>query len=598
MFWFTLKGGSQEMALQLYAEGFNLPVDISKAGDNRLFITEKGGTIRILNVDGSRPTTPFLDIKTRVNASANERGLLGLCFHPNYKMNGYFFVHYTNLSGHTTISRFSTTEDVNKADPNSEKIILVINQPYNNHNGGDLEFGPDGYLYIGMGDGGSANDPGNRSQNPTNLLGKMLRIDINTEETYTIPADNPWFGHTDTLPEIWSLGLRNPWRFSFDKLTGDLWIGDVGQNKWEEINFVPRGTAAINYGWKCYEGFDTHLNQGCLDMSHYTPPVFTYRNPTIGCSVTGGYVYRGNQASRYLGHYIFADYCSGRFWSVFPDSILPFSGKELGKFSTDEYVTFGEDMEGNLYVAAIRAGRIFKFVDPKCTRWEETLDMDISTSVSCRDSCDGFITLNIQEDHLKYQWNTGDTLNQLSGLCPGTYSLALTDSIGCFKNYSWTIDSVAELTLDLNIAGQFLQVFANQMVTYQWYKDGEIIEGATDSIFMVKESAEYYVVVTNLNGCSTQSFSVLITSDQTVEIPKPYLMVITPGGGELSFAFSEDLISNLTLFDIQGRALYQEQGLYLKNNWKKIAISGIQKGNYFVSYFIDNQLYTNKIIIR
>ncbi|TAE46171.1 MAG: hypothetical protein EAZ89_20620, partial [Bacteroidetes bacterium] len=246
-----------QLALAPLATGLNRPVDIASAGDSRLFVVEQRGTIQIINADGTMLTTPFLDIDARVNSTGNEQGLLGLVFHPNYALNGYFFVNYTRSpSGYTRVSRFQTTAaNPNIADPNSELVLLEIEQPYENHNAGDLAFGPDGYLYIPMGDGGSGGDPGNRAQNGLTLLGKMIRIDVNAGFPYTIPPSNPFLNDPGVRDEVWSIGLRNPWRFSFDRLTGDMWIADVGQGIYEEINVEPAGSAGgLNYGWRCYEG--------------------------------------------------------------------------------------------------------------------------------------------------------------------------------------------------------------------------------------------------------------------------------------------------------------------------------------------------------
>ena len=246
---------SQSVILESFGPTFNSPVEIKNAGDERLFIVEKSGKIKILNSDGSVNSTPFLDIEDRVSISGNERGLLGLAFHPNYPENPYFFVNYTNNSGNTTISKFSVSSNENIANTN-ETILLTINQPYANHNGGCINFGPDGNLYIGMGDGGSGGDPQNYSQNTNSLLGKMLRINVNSG-VYSIPDDNP-FGS-----EIWSTGLRNPWKFSFDSENGNLWIADVGQNEFEEINLVIDNPSNINYGWRCYEGNEPYNTSGC-----------------------------------------------------------------------------------------------------------------------------------------------------------------------------------------------------------------------------------------------------------------------------------------------------------------------------------------------
>lgn len=270
-----------KIQLQNFATGFDLPLDITHCGDSRLFVTERDGVIWVLDSLGNRLDT-FLNIDPRVNSGQNEQGLLGLAFHPNYAENGFFFVNYTKNNGGTTrIARFSVKpNNPNEADPNSELMILEQSQPYWNHNGGCIKFGPDGYLYTSIGDGGSGNDPHNNGQNKKTFLGKILRIDVNNSnasEPYVVPADNPFVGNSDYFPEIWSLGWRNPWRFSFDRLTGDMWIGDVGQNLWEEVDFELAGAGGLNYGWRCYEGtHDFNLN-GCQAASNYVMPFFEYQ---------------------------------------------------------------------------------------------------------------------------------------------------------------------------------------------------------------------------------------------------------------------------------------------------------------------------------
>ncbi|HRW76953.1 MAG TPA: PQQ-dependent sugar dehydrogenase, partial [Saprospiraceae bacterium] len=319
---FLHTGLAQDILLEPVANGFSLPVDIKHAGDDRLYIVEKGGRIRISDLQGNVLATPFLDIDPIVNSGANERGLLGLAFHPDYASNGHFFVNYTGNDGDTRISRFTrSTADPDQADPMSELVLLVVDQPFSNHNAGDLAFGPDGYLYVGLGDGGSGGDPGNRSQNPKEFLGKMLRLDVDGGTPYAIPTDNPFAGSAETLPEIWSLGLRNPWRISFDRMTGDLWIGDVGQDQWEEVDMEPAGSpGGLNYGWRCYEGFVPFNTSGCGPANSYVPPVHVYQNTNaIGCSITGGYVYRGSKHPTLYGKYIYTDYCTGIFWSLEPD---------------------------------------------------------------------------------------------------------------------------------------------------------------------------------------------------------------------------------------------------------------------------------------
>lgn len=346
-----------------FASGFTSPVDIANAGDSRLFIVGKAGYIYIVGPAGNTNPVPFLDIDARVKSTGSEQGLLGLAFHPEYPDSGYFYVNYIGVGDSTHISRFSVSQsNPDLADSQSEKQLLTIYQPYANHNGGDLNFGPDGYLYIGLGDGGSSGDPGNRAQNPQEFLGKMLRIDVNHGDPYAIPESNPFFNDPSTLGEIWALGLRNPWRFSFDRLTGDLWIGDVGQGQVEEINFQPAsGTGGENYGWRCYEGNNPYNLIGCGSSGLYTFPVHQYTH-SLGCSVTGGFVYRGTQFPGMVGKYFFADYCSGRMWTLQNISGI-WTATLFAQFTGNNFTTFGEDAQGRLYVASYSSGIIYLVSD-------------------------------------------------------------------------------------------------------------------------------------------------------------------------------------------------------------------------------------------
>jgi len=360
---------AQTVNLELFATGFRSPTDIMNAGDDRLFIVERGGLIKILNADGSTEETPYLDIDAKVFNSSfqDERGLLGLAFHPDYSENGYLFVNYSNNSGNTVVERFQVDPDnPNFADAASGKIIIEIAQPEWNHNGGCLRFGADGYLYIGMGDGGSGNDPWNNGQNKQTMLGKMLRIDIDNGDPYAIPADNPFVGNDEVLDEIWAIGMRNPWKFSFDKNTGDLWIADVGQNKVEEVDFEPAGDpGGHNYGWRCYEGKTFTNNNSMADCNeNYTEPVFEVQQTGFSgpCSITGGYMYRGSKYLDLQNRYICADYCSGEFFTVESDGNGGWTGGKVAQFSYP-VSTFGEDVNGELYIASFATnGRILKVV--------------------------------------------------------------------------------------------------------------------------------------------------------------------------------------------------------------------------------------------
>ena len=343
---------SQDIYTILFADGFSNPVEMQNVGDDRLFIVEKRGVIEILQLDGTTNPTPFLDIQSIVltpGGNYDERGLLGLAFHPDYINNGYFYVNYIDNFGNTQISRFSvSTSDPNIADPDSEFQILEVEQPYANHNGGCLRFGPEGYLYIGLGDGGSAGDPENRSQNLQTLLGKMLRIDIDNTEgstNYAVPSNNPFVGDPNALDEIWSYGLRNPWRFSFDSETDELWIGDVGQGSIEEINRAPAGVSGQNYGWRCYEGTQEYNTSGCPNQSELTFPMAEYSHSGGNCSITGGYVYRGEIYENFLGVYFYADFCSGEIGTIDQSNNQINHGSYNGS-----WVSFGEDKNKELYI--------------------------------------------------------------------------------------------------------------------------------------------------------------------------------------------------------------------------------------------------------
>ncbi len=350
------------------AGGLQQPTAITHAGDDRLFVVEQIGRIRII-AGGQLLETPFLDITDRVGSAGSEQGLLGLAFHPNYATAsaatasapgaGTFYVNYTDASGTTRISRFSVrADDPNRADPNSEVIYLTQPQPYPNHNGGSLAFGRDGYLYAGLGDGGSANDPQGAGQRRDTWLGKLLRLDATaTDGEYTVPPDNPFVGQAEALPEIWAYGLRNPWRFSFDRATGDIFIADVGQNQWEEVNFQPATSAGgENYGWNIMEATHCFRQETC-NRDGLALPIFEYSH-SQGCSITGGYIYRGAAYPAMTGNYFVADYCVGTIWRLFPQG----DNWQAGIVLDSDLVisTFGEDVNGELYVSDYAHGGIYR----------------------------------------------------------------------------------------------------------------------------------------------------------------------------------------------------------------------------------------------
>jgi glucose/arabinose dehydrogenase len=340
---------------QPWISGLSSPIGLfeSPVVDGRLYVIEQAGVIRTIQ-DGELLAEPFLDIRGRVSARANEQGLLGMAFHPNYAENGHVYLHYTDLNGNTVISRFDSGPD--RADSDSEAILLGVAQPYANHNGGEIVFGPDGYLYIGLGDGGSAGDPQRNAQNTNSLLGKILRIDVEAGQPYAIPGDNP-FTAGGGAPEVYLFGLRNPWKFSFDSQTGDLYIADVGQNAWEEINYLPAGNmAGANLGWDYLEG--THIYRSA------PPPGLELIDPVVeydhsqGCSVTGGVVYRGERWQDFNGVYLYGDFCSGRIWGLLQTPEGGWQNAQLFQVPA-MIVDFQQDRDGHLYVVD-RSGSILR----------------------------------------------------------------------------------------------------------------------------------------------------------------------------------------------------------------------------------------------
>ncbi len=350
------------IGLEPVASGLAFPLALTApAGDSRLFIVEKPGRIRIVR-DGTLLGRAFLDLTGAVSAGS-EQGLLGLAFDPEYSLNGRFYVDYTNTEGDTRIVAYRVSDDPDAADPESADTILSIDQPFSNHNGGHLAFGPDGYLYIGTGDGGSGGDPQGNGQDRQDLLGSLLRLDVSGGDGYAIPPDNPFAGATGARAELWDLGLRNPWRFSFDRATGDLYIADVGQNEREEINVAARasgGGRAANYGWSVMEGNACFADPGC-DSTGLTLPVLEYTHAD-GCSVTGGFVYRGTALPEIAGHYFYADFCEGWVRSFRLGGGSAADEREWPALAPGGQVPgFGEDASGELYVLDAR-GTVYRIV--------------------------------------------------------------------------------------------------------------------------------------------------------------------------------------------------------------------------------------------
>src|SRR6266850_407020 len=356
------RSSAASVTTQMVANNLPYLVDIQHPGDGsgRLFLVLQTG--RIMVYDGTQVlATPFLDISNLVSFGG-EQGLLGLAFHPHYSNNGFFFVNYTDTSGNTVIARYVVSAAADVADPDSATTLLTVTQPYSNHNGGQIRFGPDGFLYVALGDGGSGGDPQNYAQNLQSLLGKLLRLDVDSASPYGIPVNNPFVTDASARHEIWTWGLRNPWRFSFDRQTGDLFIADVGQNNWEEINFQPAGVpGGRNYGWRRMEGLHCfNPTSSCNDASLMLP-ILEYPH-SLGCSVTGGFRYRGSTLSDYIGTYFFGDYCTGRIWGATPNIDGIWTATQIVETGLS-ISTFGEDSNGEIYLANYGAnGGLYRLV--------------------------------------------------------------------------------------------------------------------------------------------------------------------------------------------------------------------------------------------
>jgi hypothetical protein len=433
-----------------YMTGLINPVDIAFQNDT-MFIVDQEGRIRMA-LDGLQINDHFLEITDLVQYNG-ERGLLGLAFDPDFNSNRTFYVNYTDNDGNTIIAAYKTFPDSLMGDPTTATILVTIAQPFTNHNGGQIKFGPDGYLYVGMGDGGSSGDPGDRSQNPLELLGKMLRYEVNADEA-TIPDDNPFVNDTTTLDDIWALGLRNPWRFSFDMDNGDLWIGDVGQNFYEEVNYQSASsTGGENWGWRCREGFHAFNSLDCGPASDYDEPILEYDHNDNRCSITGGYVYRGSDSELLNGVYLAIDYCSGY---LFGYRINEDAENQLYEFSDFGfgYTAFGQDDDGEMYVANAD-GTIYKITD--------TCHTQIPALAYSSDSL-------IVEVGANYYWFYNDT--EIEGwnqnyLIPneiGVYYVIVENEYGCdVKSNTIDLNTVSINSVDKNNFVVYPNPFTNEI---------------------------------------------------------------------------------------------------------------------------------------
>ena len=432
------------ITLQTVVTGLSKPLGIENCGDSRLFIVQQRGKIIVCDSNYVKATLPFLDLTNKVSQSGNELGLLGLAFEPNYLQTGRFYVNYTKTVGSnytSVVSRFYvSTNDPNRADSLSEEILFTQAQPYSNHNGGSLKFGPDGYLYCSFGDGGSGNDPEGNGQDISTILGKILRIDVTSNITsYSVPTSNPFVGVSGADERIWAYGIRNAWRITFDRINGDFWIADVGQNAVEEINFEPvEFTGGRNYGWRCYEAsVSTGLGTGvsglsCPASTDVTFPIHEYNHTNGDCSLTGGYVYRGANIGLLYGHYVFCDYCSGAIRMLSNDG--NYTSIPLLNSTDFAFTSFGEDKWGELYVCNTSANSVQKFTDN--TDCFPTAVIIESDSISICNN-ENYNLVAIAGQNFNYQWllNSVEITNSNNysylPLASGTYQVIATDANGC-----------------------------------------------------------------------------------------------------------------------------------------------------------------------
>jgi glucose/arabinose dehydrogenase len=606
---FLAKFSFTQISLVDFSTGYTSPVDIKNCGDDRLFIVEQPGQISICDTDGVRRSAVFLNISDRVQYGG-EQGLLGLAFPPDYDSSHCFYVDYTRKpDGRTRISRFHLMPGNNdKADSLSEEILLTIYQPYSNHNGGHVAFGPDGYLYIGMGDGGSGGDPGNRAQNSDSLLGKILRLDVNPSvPTYNIPPTNVFASDT-TLgrAEIWALGVRNPWRWNFDRTTGDMWIADVGQNAVEEIDFIPAGSpSGLNFGWRCWEGMSPYsTSTGCLPLINYALPVFAYNHTPGGyCSISGGYIYRGAKYQDLYGKYFFADYCNSQI-QYLSDSSAPFTRTNLGLLGATSVTTFGEDKNGELYLSS-NANKIMKIISSDCAP-VATINTGRDTVTDCGNLV-AQLEVPFDSTH-SYEWNDGanivSTTATYTATAPATYHVTVSKQ-GCMSTDSVVVQFIQPVTftgLDTMIC-----VYHSPITLVPSIPGGTFSgPGIFGTIFFPTQVGvgTYDIVYSYSNGNCLMIDTQTVVVDQCAGIPEPWVSTLkiipNPSSGNFNVsAFTYTVREvEIKITDIAGR-LVVKKSIMLNTGENLIPFEyNISKGIYHVIISDEKQSDVMKLVVE
>ena len=530
--------------------GLSSPVDVVNAGDgtNRLFIVQQGGTVRIVSGGVLLPGN-FLDIPDSISAGGGERGLLSIAFHPNFSSNRYFFIYYTNTAGDIRITRFQTqVGNPNAADKSTGVVLLTIPHPsFSNHNGGKLNFGPDGNLYFGTGDGGSGGDPNNNAQNGNSLLGKMIRINVNNFTTppyYTIPADNPYTSDPAVRDEIFAIGLRNPWRWSFDRLNRDVWIADVGQGAWEEINSRTFATSGgINYGWRCYEGNNAYNTAGCLSQNSYVSPIFNYphNSATGGFSVTGGYVYRGAEFAAMYGYYICSDFVSGNVWLIKSNGTVGWNVSQQNGLP-GSIAGFGEAENGDLYALSL-SGTLYK------------VTTNTVLPVSIQDlTATGFTVYN------EIRWKTNNEQNV------------------SYFNVEFSTDGV-----NYTSAGRINAINnpASNIYSYQHF-----IIGYTKLFYRIK--------ITEKNGQISYSYIATVEKKESPHI-KIYPTLIKDNRLNI---ISDKPVEQILIYSAEGKKVFQSSPSNLTNTVNiSITLPALQNGFYIVQVKLKDEYFSEKVLI-
>jgi glucose/arabinose dehydrogenase len=605
------------LSAQLFSSGYEDPLDIKNCGDSRLFIVEKAGKIWICDSVGNRSATPFLDITFKVASYYTSQGLLGMAFDPDYQNNGFFYVNYTGLNGGSVLGRYQVSAtDPNKADGKSFKVILKQPQPATSHNGGNIVFGTDGYLYTTFGDGGEVGDPNNYSQRKSSLLGKILRLDVSTLPA-TFPPDNPYVGVAG-LDHIWSSGLRHPWRFTFDELTGDLWIGDVGNNTWEEVDFEPADASGlINYGWHCYEGFEVDDTSDCDLSTDFVEPLFVFAHDTYlnDCSVTGGYVYRGANSGFLYGNYLFSDYCSGVLRMISSDGNGGWLLDSLDIFD-ERIVTFGQDQNSELYFASIYDGEIFKLVDTS-----NTLAGKITVSDEATADCSGRrpVLLAPKGKNLRYEWLLNQTVvattmeNRFVPAVSGEYEMVIKSPDGrSARSQKVTVDVnqrklplIAAASDDLFTDGRPVLLSAYPKggtftsasgIAGRWFDPGKALTG---------DNVINYTIIDEL-GCKYSIDRSIKVRNRDIDpeninatagmrlYPNPASQTVT-----VEFAADEPIGASIFIHDATGRLLLSEtKKMVAGKNTCSIPVAGLIPGFYQVSIKTSQSIQSLPLVVE